>query len=256
MRVERLNARVAQLEREKERLDYERQMAQMYLLAAVGPWSDDGSRPTGCELGNQNCRPPAASRSGGGIVRRTARSSSAKSGTVPSIDGYSSQPGHPPSSRASSKVSSRASSKVSSRASSKNRQAIRQGRAGLLARLSRGTGCLEAGSEAASECLSVATSATAGELAKACAPRKNLADVSRPPPGAPHPLREFVMAIRGQRPAGQMPGKLPRSWRTPATGGSSEGSSAFSDRTPELEGLATQATGRIGMGGAVSLVKE
>ena len=251
MRVERLNARVAQLEREKERLDYERQMAQMYLLAAVGPWSDDGSRPTGCELGNQNCRPPAASRSGGGIVRRTARSSSAKSGTVPSTDGYSSQPGHPP--------SSRASSKVSSRASSKNRQAIRQGRAGLLARLSRGTGCLEAGSEAASECLSVATSATAGELAKACAPRKNLADVSRPPPGAPHPLREFVMAIRGQRPAGQMPGKLPRSMRAPGTGASSEGgSSAVSDSTPELEGLglSTQGTGRVGGAKSLSLVKE
>ena len=66
VRVERLNARVAQLEREKERLDYERQMAQMYLVSAVGPWSDDGSRPAGCEPGDENCRPPAASRDGGG----------------------------------------------------------------------------------------------------------------------------------------------------------------------------------------------
>ena len=48
---------MAQLEREKERLDYERQMAQMYLLAAVGPWSDDGSRPTGGGGGDQTCRP-------------------------------------------------------------------------------------------------------------------------------------------------------------------------------------------------------
>ena len=172
-------------------------MAQMYLVSAVGPWSDDGSRPAGCEPGDKNFRPPAASRDGGGIVWRTARSGSARSGTVPSTDGHSSQPGRPP--------SSRASSRVSSRASSKRFQSIRQGRAGLglLARVSRGTRCSEAGSEAASDCLSVATSATADELARACAPRKTLADISRPPPGAPHPLREFVMALRGQRPAGR-----------------------------------------------------
>ena len=213
-------------------------MAQMYLVSAVGPWSDDGSRPAGCEPGDENCRPPAASHNGGGIVWRTARSGSAKSGTVPSTDGHSSQPGRPP--------SSRASSRVSSRASSKRCQSIRQGRAGLLARVSRGAGCSEAGSEAASDCLSVATSATAGELARACAPRKTLADVSRPLPGGAHPLREFVMALRGQRPAGQMPGKLPRSWRAPATGGSSEGgSTSVSDSTRD-ERRATQATGRIG----------
>ena len=216
LRVERLNTRVSQLEREKERLDYERQMAQMYLSAAVGPWSDAGSNPTGSELGDHACHHPAASHGGGSTVRCTSRGGSAKSvpARLPSTD---SQPGHPP------------SSKASSRASSKKRQSIGQGKAGVFVRLSRGTGCSNS-SKAASESLSVATSATAGELARACAPRKNLADITRPPPGSPHPLREFVMAIRGQRPAGKMPGKMPRGCRSTAS--SSGGSSTDSASNP------------------------
>ena len=174
--------------------------------------------PAGSDFDDQGYQHPAANHGGSGTGRCTARGGKTKSGT--STD---SQPGRPPSSKAS------VSSKASSRASSKHRQVNRPGRAGLLARLSRGNGAATSGS------LSVATSATAGELANACKPRATLADVSRPLPGAPHPLKEFVMAIRGQRTAGKMPGRLPRrtrgaSWR--AATGSSEGSSHGTSTLP------------------------
>lgn len=213
MRVERLNVRVAQLAREKERLDYERQMAQQ---AAARAWSPGDELPDGGSESEGEENP-----------RHVAGPSETASNADPQVAPSRSRSSKPPSTAPSRTLSKRSqtSSKASSKASSKTR------RARLLGRFS------SPGSNAG---FSVATSATDGELQQSFAEsvrsgkRKDkkaagatsgptagasgtLADVSRPAPGQPHPLTAFVLAVRGQRPHGKMPGQLPAGWESPSS---------------------------------------